>query len=90
MLKSRGSEKNLIDALLHDARLWGRLSGLLEDQAVVLITSFRVKNWKLLYEEEDPEKFDELQKKVNKFAEETRGKLKNLTATSQELIQLVR
>jgi hypothetical protein len=82
-------QAGLIEALLHDARLWGWLNGLLEDQAVALIASFEAKSWELIYEQENRETARILKEDVNKLVEELRDKLKNLVATSQELIQLV-
>lgn len=90
MLASRGLGKTLIEALLHDAMLWGMLSGLLEDQFVTLTMSFGVKNWTLIFEEDNPTKSHELRDRVNWFAGELRDKFRNLAVTSQELIQLVR
>ncbi|KAF2807556.1 uncharacterized protein BDZ99DRAFT_465386, partial [Mytilinidion resinicola] len=88
VLRSRGLEAGLIEALLHDARLWGRLSELLEGQVMALFGSFEVKNWEMLYEQEHREKAQALKKDVNELSEELRKRLNNLTATSQELIQL--
>lgn len=70
--------------------LWGRLSALLEDQAEAFHSGIKIRDWKLLYEIEDFRRLDEVQKELYKVTEELRGKLKSLTATSQELIQLVR
>lgn len=81
--------EGLIEVLLRDARLWGLLSELLEYQVMILDGSFGIKNWAILYEQENPVNISELKNKTDELARQLRGKLKNLTATSQELIQLV-
>jgi hypothetical protein len=96
VLKSNGAESKLIKTLLHDARLWGLLRKLLEDQTVALRNlqgSYKNKNWAVLHEKEK----DQTEKDIKKFESETDGlatevqeNLNKLTATSQDLIQLVK
>lgn len=96
MLESSGTDSNLVKFLLRDARLWEVLSKLLEDQITTLKSlheSYQNKSWTVLYEED----LDQLQDKIWAFGEKTdilnhkvQNLLGNLTATSQNLIQLVR
>lgn len=96
VLKSNGTEPVLIKLLLRDARLWGVLSKLLEDQITTLKNlqgSYENKNWTVLHEEDK----DKLEGKIKAFSDETdslgrrvQKLLENLTATSQTLIQLVK
>jgi hypothetical protein len=89
VLGSRGLENGLIEVLLRDARLWGWLSSLLEEQVTILRESFETKNWAVLFEQDDSGQSQHLKHKTDEMAKQLREKLKNLTALSQELIQLV-
>ena len=96
MLESSGTDSNLVKFLLRDARLWGILSKLLEDQITTLHAlheSYQNKSWTVLNEED----LDQLQDNICAFYDKTdilnhkvQNLLGNLTATSQNLIQLVR
>lgn len=96
VLKSNGIDSKLIKFLLRDARLWGVLSKLLEDQIKTLKSlqeSYENKSWTVLHEENK----DQLEGKIKAFRDEIESLsqkvqqlLGNLTATSQTLIQLVR
>ncbi|MCJ1271167.1 Ankyrin-2 [Lobaria immixta] len=95
VLESNGSDSKLIRLLLSDARLWGTLRKLLEDQITTLRSlqgSYENKNWTVLHEEDK----DTLEGKLKSFRDETDSLnqkvnelLVNLASTSQTLIQLV-
>lgn len=95
MLNSNGADSKLIKLLLRDARLWGVLSKLLEDQITALQTlqeSYENENWTALHEEDK----DQLKGKIQGFEHERYSLKKkeelieNLAGTSQNLIQLVK
>lgn len=90
---SNGGDPKLIRDLLLDARLWGWLRKLSEDQAKTLKTLERKyeTSWTVLHEEGK----DVTEEKLKSFKQETANltdqmdrKLKDLEVASQELIQL--
>lgn len=96
MLESNGTESELIKKLLRDVRLLGRLSKLLEDQLVTIRTlqgKYENKSWKVLYEQDEDKTREAIKKfkcKADTLADEVHTRLGSLTATSNELIQLVK
>lgn len=96
MLESNGVDSELIRLLLRDAKLWGALSKLLEDQITVLESlqsSYKNKKWTVLHEDEEK---DKVEKKIEAFRNETdalsqkmQKLLGNLRATSENIIQLL-
>ena len=96
VLESIGVDSELIRLLLRDAKLWGALSKLLEDQITVLKSlqsNYENNKWTVLHEDEEKEK---VEKKIEAFRNETdtlsqkmQKLLGNLTVTSKNIIQLV-
>jgi len=93
-LKSNGTQPELIQSLLRDARLWGLLNKLLEDQIVTLKTlRGRYESWAVLHEQGKDKIIKEIQTfggETDILAKQVHEKFKYLTATSQDLIQLVK
>ncbi len=96
VLKSNGTESEVIKILLRDARLLGWLSKLLEDQMLTLKTlerNYTHKNWSVLHEQ-DKDKTEtvirKFGKEIDSLAEHMHHKLGDLTSKSQDLIQLVK
>ena len=93
-MKSNGTQPELIKTLLRDARLWGLLNKLLEDQIVTLKTlRGSYESWAVLHEQGKDKTLKENQTfgdKTDILADQGHQKFKNLTATSQDLIQLVK
>ncbi|MCJ1427599.1 Ankyrin-2 [Sticta canariensis] len=94
LLNSNGEDTKLISFLLQDAKLWEVLSRLLKDQVKTLRSlgeSYENKNGTILHEENEKmveEKINDFKKETNHLSEEVQKLLKNLTETSQNLIQL--
>ncbi|MCJ1468852.1 Ankyrin-2 [Pseudocyphellaria aurata] len=101
VLQSNGTDSKLIKSLLRDARLWGILSKLLEDQIKVLRSvqgSYENNSWVLykegkeLYKEGknnlEHRQIREFEKETNDLSTKVQTQLGDLTATSQTLIQL--
>lgn len=96
MLKSNGTDSKVISLLLRDARLWGQLSKLLEDQIAtlrILQRSYENKNLTVLHEEDKDSlkiKMKDFGEKIDSLSQKVQKLLANLAATSQTLIQLVK
>lgn len=90
------SDSKLTKSLLRNARLWGVLSKLLDSQIKTLETlqqSYENKRWAALHEEDSDKlemKIRQFQIEISKMGSKVRTLLRDLTATSQSLIQLVR
>lgn len=96
MLDSNGTDAKLIRFLLQDAKIWEVLSRLLKDQVMTLRSleeSYENKNWTILHEEDKDkveEKIKAFRDDTDRLSDEVQESLRNLTATSQTLIQLVK
>ena len=96
MLDSNGTNAKLIRFLLQDAKIWESLSRLLKDQVTTLRSleeSYENKNWTILHEEDKDKveaKIKAFEDETNRLSDEVQESLRNLTATSQTLIQLVK
>lgn len=100
VLKSNGTDSQLIKSLLSDARLWGVLNKLLEDQVSALKSlqgSYENENLTVLHEEDSKER----KRKIKDFSNITDSRsphslsqksklLEKLTKTSETLIQMVK
>lgn len=96
MLDSNGTNTKLISDLLQDAKRWGVLDHLLNDQVKTLRSlegSYENKNWTILHEEDKKKvekKINDFKKETNVLSQDVQKLLENLTTTSQTLIQLVK